>query len=293
MSIKTILLTGATGFLGQALIPFLLKEYKPDSIRLLGRSEWELAKIIRQYDDLYSFKQFRPMIADIRDLPRMVSITKNVDLLIHTAALKRLEMINYCPQEGILTNIIGSMNVLHCVINNDIPKSVWVSSDKAVAPTNLYGATKKVMEEMVIQRSVHAQQKMILTRYGNVCFSKGAALPYFIEKIKNNEDIPLTDERMSRFLVTKRIAIDTIKRAIGCEIQGQVVLPDELCAVNIKRMIEVLIDYYDSRSKIVIIGMFSGEKIAEEIAPGILSDDWQYQVSNEQLIKLLKEDYPL
>lgn len=287
---KTIVITGATGYLGQALIPMLL-EYKPESIRLLGRNELKLSQIQRQYGDLYKNQQFRPMICDIRDRERVFSCLKDADLVIHAAALKRLEVCNYNPQEAIKTNVLGSMNVMDACLNVGVKKAVFISTDKAVEPTNLYGATKKVMEEMVLQRSImlgNNLPKMTIVRYGNVVGSTGAVIPYFIQLAKEGKALPITADTMSRFIIAKKDAVDTVKTAI--ESNASICLPSKLKAVYIASAAKWINDYLGNEAGTYEIGMFAGEKLMECLAPVVYSDFPEYQLTQAEFIKLLIEE---
>lgn len=286
-----IALTGATGFLGQLLIPRLTEKYNSATIRLIGRSEWKLAKILREHNDLYSFKKLRPLICDVRDRERVFSCLKDADLVIHTAALKRLEICNYNPQEAVKTNIIGSMNVMDACLNVGIKKSIFVSTDKAVNASNLYGRTKAVVESMVIERGKFFPEGLpilCIARYGNVIGSTGAAMPYFIARLRQNLPIPLTHPEMTRFLITKKMAWDVIEDAIDNGKQGDIIIPKELKSVSIAQSIGWLKDYLCSRSEIDLIGMWPGEKLHEEIKEGQNSS--HCNLTRSEFIDMLKED---
>lgn len=289
---KTIAITGATGFLGQALIPFLIENYHPKTIRLLGRSEFKLAQIIRGENLKYDLDQFRPMICDIRDRERVFSCLKDADLVIHTAALKRLEICNYNPQEAIKTNVVGSMNVMDACINVGVKKAVFISSDKAVNACNLYGRTKAVMESMVIERARMLGNNtpiMCVVRYGNVIGSTGAVIPYFIKLAKEGKALPITDAIMTRFLLTKKEALNTVKRTIDEGNQSEIIVPNDLKAMGIIDIATSICDYIGKPYEFVSIGSWPGEKLHEEISEGNTSDKAR-QVENDEFISMLKEE---
>ena len=293
MKYKTIAITGITGFLGQALIPFILEHYKPEALRLLGRSEYKLAQIIRGQGYKYDLKQFRPMICDVRDRERVFSCLKDADLVIHAAALKRLEIANFNPQECIKTNVIGSMNVMDACLNLGVKKVVFVSSDKAVKATNLYGKTKAVMESMVVERAKmvgNASPIMCVVRYGNVLGSTGAVIPFFIDRAKRGEELPITNGLMKRFLVTKNEALGIIKVAIDKGKQGSLIIPKELRAISVYNMAFFILKYFNQpESKLKKIGAWSGEKLYEDMTEDINSDQVDC-VNYEEFIELLKEE---
>jgi UDP-N-acetylglucosamine 4,6-dehydratase/5-epimerase len=289
--IDTILITGSSGYMGKTIIPFLVEKYKPKSVRLFSRNDWRMAEQIRSYNDLYKFRLFRPLIGDIYDRERIMSAVDGCDLVIHCAAMKRLEIANYSPQEAIKVNIIGSMNVMDSCLQKKVRKAIFVSSDKAVHPTNLYGATKKVMEEMVIQRSKEVgidNPTMCCTRWGNVIGSTGAVIPYFIKLAKENKNLPITNESMTRFIITKQMIKDTIEDAIENGKQGEVILPKNMQAVKIIDAAQWVINYLDSKSKLEVIGTFSQEKLHEEITPGITSES--ATMTRETFLDILKEE---
>jgi FlaA1/EpsC-like NDP-sugar epimerase len=292
MKYPCIAVLGATGFLGQALIPFLLKEYNPKVIRLLGRSEFKLAQIIRGNGYKYDLNKFRPLICDIRDRERVFSCLKDVDLIIHTAALKRLEIINYNPQEGVKTNVIGSMNVMDACINLGVQKAVFISSDKAVNATNLYGKTKAVMESMVIERAKmvgNGTPKMCIVRYGNVIGSTGAVIPFFISLARQGKPLPVTNLLMTRFLMTKKHALELIKTAIDKGGQGKVIIPQSIKSISVGNMVGYINRYFHSDAGMQSIGEWSGEKLHEEIVPEWSSFDAD-RVTYEEFIEMLKEE---
>jgi UDP-N-acetylglucosamine 4,6-dehydratase len=292
MKYRTIAITGITGFLGQALIPFIIEHYKPESLRLLGRSEFKLAQIIRGNNFTYDLDQFRPLICDVRDRERVFSCLKDVDLVIHTAALKRLEIANYNPQEAIKTNIIGSMNVMDACLNVGVKKAIFISSDKAVKATNLYGKTKAVMESMVVERAKmvgNAQPTMCVVRYGNVIGSTGAVIPYFIKLAKEGKTLPITNGLMKRFLVTKRQALELVKIAIDKGKQGSIIIPKDLRAISVYNMALFILRYFKREEDFKIIGSWSGEKLYEDITES-LNSDMVDSIGYGEFIGLLKEE---
>jgi FlaA1/EpsC-like NDP-sugar epimerase len=258
---KIILITGGTGFLGRTLTEAILKQ-SPQSIRLLSRDE------VKHYRTQELFKyhpKIRNFIGDVRDYGRLIKATRNVDIVIHAAALKRLDLIEYNVEESIKTNIIGTLNIVNACLENHVKKAVFVSTDKACSPVNTYGACKFVSER-IFSESHHSRGdvKIIFTtvRFGNVLESTGSVIPLFRSKIKNGDPIPLTDPQMTRFIITPQQAIDLIFNAIEYSRGGEVFVP-HLPSFKILDLIEILKKKKQGNNKVKIIGIRPGEKIHE------------------------------
>lgn len=278
-----IFLTGATGYLGNLLIPFLLDKYHPQELHLFARNEHKLAVLKKKYP------QTTVCIGDIRDRERVKTKIEGCNLVIHAAALKRVDSGSIDPQEMIKTNIIGSMNVMDACIQLKIPHAIFVSSDKAVNPLNLYGKTKSVVESMVLERAKTLKHTIItVIRYGNVLGSTGSVIPFFISQAKQNQPLTITNHEMTRFLITKKEVLDIISRAIIEKKQSQVILPKQLISTTIIGLAQLIKGHLCSSSEIVNIPMQSGEKIHEEIEQGISSD--KYLICRDELLNILKEE---
>jgi UDP-N-acetylglucosamine 4,6-dehydratase/5-epimerase len=207
---KTVLITGGTGSLGQALTNRLLKT-KVKAIRILSRNENKQVEMASSLND----DRLRFFIGDIRDLSRLYRAFENVDIVFHAAALKHVPVIEYNPFEGIKTNIIGSQNVIDACLHEHVKIVVGVGTDKAVSPLNTYGATKLLMEKLFVSAnsfldSQKHKTKFIALRYGNVLGSSGSVLPKFIALSKNKQKITITDTNMTRFSLTMDEALDFI-----------------------------------------------------------------------------------
>ena len=207
---KTVLITGGTGSLGQALTNRLLKT-KVKAIRILSRNENKQVEMASSLND----DRLRFFIGDIRDLPRLYRAFEGVDIVFHAAALKHVPVIEYNPFEGIKTNIIGSQNVIDACLHEHVKIVVGVGTDKAVSPLNTYGATKLLMEKLFVSAnsfldSQKHKTKFIALRYGNVLGSSGSVLPKFIALSKNKQKITITDANMTRFSLTMDEALDFI-----------------------------------------------------------------------------------
>ena len=207
---KRILITGGTGSLGRALTKRLLDE-KVDVIRIFSRNENKQVTMQSEFND----DRLRFLIGDVRDLPRLERALEGIDIVFHAAALKHVPIIEYNPFEAINTNVIGSRNVVEACLSENVGTVVGVGTDKAVSPLNTYGATKLLMEKLFTTASNYLDKdkhktKFISLRYGNVLGSSGSVIPKFIQQIKANEKITITDPNMTRFSITMDEALDFI-----------------------------------------------------------------------------------
>ncbi|MBD3352535.1 MAG: SDR family NAD(P)-dependent oxidoreductase [Candidatus Lokiarchaeota archaeon] len=257
---KVILITGGTGFLGRSLIEEILK-YNPQSIRVFSRDEVKHHHI----QQIFNNRKLRCLIGNVRDYHRLKRAMENVDIVIHAAALKRLDMIEYNVEEAIKTNILGTLNVVNACLECNVKKAVMVSTDKACAPVNTYGACKFVGERIFTESNYNKGPKDIIftnVRYGNVLESTGSVIPFFENKIKNNEPVPLTDPRMTRFIISPKQATELIFNALTYAIGGEIFIP-QLPSFKIVDLIDILKEKHNSDVKTEIIGIRPGEKIHE------------------------------
>lgn len=258
---KTILITGGTGFLGTALVREILK-YEPKVVRIFSRDE---VKHYRSQIEFDGDPRLRNLVGDVRDIERVRTATKECDLVIHAAALKRLDLLEYNVNEAIKTNIVGTMNVIDACMKNKVKKVIFISTDKACFPANTYGACKYVSERAFIESNYSCGHKapiFSVVRYGNVLQSTGSVIPFFEEKIKKGETIPLTDSRMTRFIITSRQAVQLVFNAIKYGVGGDVFIP-KLPAFRIIDLVEILKEKHNARNKVKVIGIRPGEKIHE------------------------------
>lgn len=258
---KTILITGGTGYLGQALTEEILK-YKPKSIRIFGRDEVKHYKFQERF--VHNIK-IRNLLGDVRDYQRLLKATRGVDIVIHAAALKRLDLLEYNVEESIKTNILGTLNLVNACLASNVKKAVMISTDKACSPVNTYGACKFVSERIFSESNFNkGDLKTIFTtvRYGNVLESTGSVIPFFSEKIVSGDVIPLTDPRMTRFIISPKEAVRLVFDAIRYGVGGEIFVP-KLSSFMITDLIEILKEKYHKKNKIKIIGTRPGEKINE------------------------------
>jgi len=258
---KTILITGGTGFLGQALTREILKQ-NPKSIRIFSRDE---VKHYKFQEKFHHNKKIRNFLGDIRDYSRLIKATRGADIVIHAAALKRLDLLEYNVDESIKTNILGTLNVVNACLQNNVEKAIMVSSDKACSPVNTYGACKFVSERIFSESNYNKGDiRTIFTtvRYGNVLESTGSVIPFFSEKIVNDDNIPLTDPRMTRFIISPKEAVELVFSAIKYGVGGEIFIP-KLPSFKITDLIEILKEKYHKKNRVKAIGVRPGEKIHE------------------------------
>lgn len=258
---KTILITGGTGYLGRSLTKEILK-YNPKSVRLFSRDEVKHHKV----QEFFNYNpKIRNFIGDVRDYERLLKATREADIVIHAAALKRLDILEYNVEESIKTNILGTMNVVRACLANNVEKAIMVSTDKACSPVNTYGACKFVSERIFSESNYsRGDLKTVFTnvRYGNVLESTGSVIPFFSSKIKNGEKIPLTDERMTRFIISPEEAVELVFDSIRYGVGGEVFVP-RLPSFKITDLIEILHEKFNKNNGIKVIGLRPGEKIHE------------------------------
>lgn len=266
---KTVLITGGTGFLGKSLIKEILK-HDPKSIRVFSRDEVKHHLLQEEMRNHSGKDKLRNLVGDVRDYERFKKAMKGCHIVIHAAALKRIDMIEYNVEEAIKTNILGTLNLVRAAIENDVEKVIFVSTDKACSPINTYGACKLVSERIVIESNFskgRARTIFACVRYGNVINSTGSVIPFFIDKLNNGEDIPITDEKMTRFLISQERAVDLIFDAVKHSIGGEVFIP-KLPSVKIVDLINALKEIYGKNNRVIKIGIRPGEKIHELMING-------------------------
>ncbi len=258
---KNILITGGTGFLGRSLTSRIL-EYNPSSIRVFSRDE---VKHYRFTNFFSKDKRLRNLIGNVRDYDRILKATENVDIVIHGAALKRIDLIEYNVTESVKTNVLGTMNVANACINNYVTKAIFVSTDKACYPLNSYGACKLLGERIFTEMNYNKGKAPIVlssVRYGNVLASTGSVIPFFKEKIQRGEKIPLTHPDMTRFIINPNQAVDLIFNALLYSIGGEIFIPI-LPSMKITDLIDVIREKMNADNEIENVGIRPGEKIDE------------------------------
>lgn len=272
---KIVLVTGGTGSFGKKVIRILLDEYKPAKVIVYSRDELKQHEMrAAGYED----HNLRYFIGDVRDLDRMRRAFEGVDIVIHAAALKQVPACEYNPMEAIKTNILGSSNVIDAALDAGVEKVIALSTDKAVNPINLYGATKLAAEKLFIQSNSYAggrKTRFACVRYGNVVGSRGSVVPMFLRQ-RDSGQVTVTDERMTRFWISldqgARFVIRCVEQMHGGEVfvpkipsmsiidLAKTIAPDaEINVVGIRpgeKLHEVLISEDEARTTIELDDMF-------------------------------------
>ena len=258
-----ILITGGTGSFGNQFLKKIINDEKYSEIRIFSRDEKKQYEMRKNY----SSEKVNFFIGDVRDRDSIEEAMINVDYVFHAAALKQVPSCEFFPIEAVKTNIIGANNVLDSALNNSIKKVVILSTDKAAYPINSMGMSKGLMEKVMIAKSkkINTNNTILCgTRYGNVMASRGSVIPLFIEQIKKNKSLTITEGSMTRFMMNLASAVDLVEYALENGKQGEIFI-QKSPAVEIKVLAEALIDVYKSDSKIVEIGIRHGEKMHETL----------------------------
>ena len=261
---KSILITGGTGSFGKTFIKYLLKKKYPfKKIIIFSRDELKQHEMSQSSDfNEKNFKQLRYFIGDVRDKDRLNWATKEVDYIIHSAALKQVPTGEYNPFEVIKTNIVGSQNVVESAINNNVKKVISLSTDKAVSPINLYGASKLCADKLFISSNNIKGKKKIsfsVVRYGNVMGSRGSVLPEFLKQSQRGY-FKITDKQMTRFNISLSEAVDMVIWALDNTIGGEIIVP-KIPSFRIVDLAKTI----NNKLKFKLIGVRKGEKIHEDL----------------------------
>lgn len=295
MSILTnsrVLITGGSGSWGQTLTSILLNRYNVKQIICFSRGELAQVTMQRKFRD----DRIKYVIGDVRDYEAVKFATKNVDYIFHMAALKHVPICEDHPQEAIKTNIIGTTNIVNAAIENNVKKVIDVSTDKAVDPLNLYGMTKAVGEKIIIQgNELSDKTKFVCVRGGNVLGSNGSVVPYFIQQIKSNGPLTITDTSMTRFFLTLEEAILLVLKAAEYSIGGETFVMN-MPSFKIVDVASVLMKRYGFVPT-VEIGAKPGEKRHEllisehEAELSYCFDDTYYVILPTKFYNTLNETY--
>lgn len=260
---RVVLITGGTGSFGKAFIRYVLENYSPKKLIVFSRDEFKQWQMQRSFpNDRYP--QLRYFLGDIRDKDRLRLAFDGVDFVIHAAALKHVPMLEYNPFEAVKTNIIGAQNIIEVAIEKGVKKVVALSTDKAVNPVNLYGATKLTMEKLFVAGNAYSGAKetsFSIVRYGNVVGSRGSVIPLFMEFVENGcKELPITDERMTRFWITLNEGVRLVLFALEESVGGEIFVP-KLPSVRVVDIARAICP--DCTFKFV--GIRPGEKLHETL----------------------------
>ena len=259
---KTILVTGGTGSFGSSFVKHILNtKYKVKKIIIFSRDELKQFQLKNKLNDKKNILRF--FLGDVRDKERLTFALKNVDIVVHAAALKQVPAAEYNPIEFVKTNVIGSQNVIEASINAEVEKVIALSTDKAVSPINLYGATKLCSDKLfVAANNITGKQNTTfsIVRYGNVLGSRGSILDEFIKQNKLKQKFKITDLKMTRFNILMKDAIELVLWSINNLSGGEIVIP-KLKSLWIKDLARSI----NKNSKFNVIGIRPGEKLHEEL----------------------------
>ena len=276
---RTILLTGGTGSFGHHFTRTALSQWNPRTIRIFSRDELKQSEMQRSFDD----DRLRFLIGDVRDHERLRRAVDGVDIVIHAAAMKQVPACEYNPFEAVQTNILGTQNVAEACIEAGIPRAVALSTDKAVSPASLYGATKLCAEKLFVQANVYAgpnDVRLSCVRYGNVVGSRGSVVPLFRNQAAAGE-LTVTDKRMTRFWITLDQAVQLVADCVATMAGGEVFIP-KIPSTRVVDLAEAIAPGVSIR----YTGIRPGEKLHEVLitsdeARHTFDKDWCYVVVPE------------
>lgn len=262
---SSILITGGTGSLGNSLVEKLLSSTNVRRLAVFSRDE---LKQLALKDRFGNDQRMRFFLGDIRDKERLIQALHGVDYVIHAAALKQVDTGEYNPMEFIKTNVLGSHNVIDSCIEAGVKKVIALSTDKASSPINLYGATKLTADKLFIAANNYSNAfgtNFSVVRYGNVMGSRGSVIPFFKSLARNNQPLPITDLRMTRFWISLNEAVEFVLKSFEIMSGGELYVP----RIPSMRIVD-LAHAISPEAKIIEIGMRPGEKLHEEM---ISADD--------------------
>jgi len=259
---KNILITGGTGSFGKKYTKILLEKYKPNKIIIFSRDELKQYEMSQEYSD----RCMRYFIGDVRDADRLKKAMRDVDYVIHAAALKHVPIAEYNPMECIKTNIYGAQNVIDAALDNGVSKVIALSTDKAANPVNLYGATKLASDKLFVAANnlVGTQDTQFsVVRYGNVIGSRGSVVPYFQKLLNEGTSyLPITDEKMTRFMITLDNGVNFVLKNFERMQGGEIFVP-KIPSMKIVDLADAMAPNLERK----IIGIRPGEKLHEIMCP--------------------------
>jgi UDP-N-acetylglucosamine 4,6-dehydratase/5-epimerase len=281
LSDKTILLTGGTGSFGNAFVQRVLRDHPTATIRVFSRDELKQWEMRERYDD----DRLRFFIGDVRNKTRLFRAMQGADIVVHAAAMKQVPACEYNPFEAVQTNILGGQHVVDCAIDAGVERVVALSTDKAVNPANLYGATKLCAEKIVVRGNAYAARsatRLSCVRYGNVIGSRGSVIPVFRRQKEERGRLTVTDPRMTRFWLTLDEAVDLVLHSLEVMHGGEVFIP-KIPSVRVMDIAEAVAP----GMPVEIIGIRPGEKIDELL---LTADEARHTIEVGNTYVVLPED---
>jgi UDP-N-acetylglucosamine 4,6-dehydratase/5-epimerase len=277
---STILLTGGTGSFGNAFISRMLDDPNNVTIRVYSRDELKQSEVRARFGD---DARLRFLIGDIRDRSRLTRAAQGSDVIVHAAAMKQVPACEYNPFEAVRTNVLGAQHVVDAAIDAGVPRVVALSTDKAVNPVNLYGATKLCEEKLIVQGNAYASRsrtRLACVRYGNVVDSRGSVVPLFREQREQGR-LTITDERMTRFWITLVQAVDLVLLALDRMVGGEIFIP-KIPSMRVVDLAEAMAPGTPRE----IIGIRPGEKLHEVL---VTADESRHTVDAGDVFIVLPE----
>lgn len=262
---KTVLVTGGTGSFGKKFVSTILKKYAPKKVIVFSRDELKQVEMARDYQDE---ERLRFFIGDVRDRDRLQRACRDVNIIIHAAAIKQVPVAEYNPMEAIKTNVFGAENVINVAIDSNVEKVVALSTDKAANPINLYGASKLCSDKLFVAGNNMAgghPTRFSIVRYGNVVGSRGSVIPFFKELSKTTKTLPITDRRMTRFWITLEQGVEFVVQSLRRMQGGEIFVP-KIPSTKIVDLAEAILPGCELKD----VGIRPGEKLHEIMCP---SDD--------------------
>lgn len=262
---KSILITGGTGSFGRKFASRVLAAANPRRVIIFSRDELKQFEMREEFPEVHG-SPIRYFIGDVRDRERLDRAFSNVDIVVHAAALKQVPACEYNPNEAILTNVDGTRNVIDAALDQGVSHVLGVSTDKAVSPTNLYGATKLCAEKILVQANAYSGSgptRFSCSRYGNVISSRGSVVPLFMQQRKTGK-VTVTDERMTRFWITLDQGVDFVMKCLETMHGGEIFIP-KIPSINIMDVVAAIAP----GCEVDFTGIRSGEKLHEVL----LSED--------------------
>ena len=259
---SSILITGGTGSFGKKCAKILLEKYRPRRVIVYSRDELKQFEMSR----VFTSSAMRFFLGDVRDLPRLNTAMREVDYVIHAAALKQVPAAEYNPMECVKTNIFGAENVIDAAYANGVKKVIALSTDKAASPINLYGATKLVSDKLFVSANNLAgdrETRFSVVRYGNVLGSRGSIVPFFRDLLTGNaKELPITDPRMTRFLITLEQGVQFVLKSFARMQGGELFVP-KIPSIQVTELAQVMAPGIPQK----LIGIRPGEKLHEVMCP--------------------------
>ena len=274
---SSILITGGTGSFGNTFVPMTLEKYNPKLIIIYSRDEMKQWAMAQKYE---GDSRVRFIIGDVRDKDRLSRALDGIDYVVHAAATKIVPTAEYNPFECIKTNIDGAMNLIDACIDHGVKRVVALSTDKASNPINLYGATKLASDKLFVAGNAYAgahDTRFSVVRYGNVMGSRGSVIPFFMSLARTGE-LPITDNRMTRFMITLEQGVELVWHAFS-DMQGGEIYVKKIPSMNILDIARSV----NSDAKHQVIGIRAGEKIHEQMI-GLEDADHTYEYENHYKI---------